>query len=193
MIKIKKMQLVFFSLIPAGIILLIISINSVRKTFSGDIILNLPYLQKSSQFVLTGQANYSIWHQGQFFRKAPLDEFKPEITNRWNGQKIRLIPSLLRPNANNGKSARMELYRFTAPAGEYVLELKEGSSVSPVENNIISLIPAKKVDYDKYFIQVRESQPRILAFIGIFLIGLAAICIISGLVLGILADQIFKN
>lgn len=193
MIKSKKMQFIFFSLIPVGIIFLILSINFVRKTFNGDIILNMPYLQKSSQFVLTRQGNYSIWHQGQFFSKAPLDEFRPEITNRSNGKKIRLIPSLLRPNANNGKTARMELYRFVAPAGEYTLELMEGSGISPVEKSIISLIPAKKADYDKYFIQVRESQSRIKAFIGILFIGIGGFCIIFGLVLGILADQIFKS
>ena len=187
------MQFIFFSLIPVGIIFLILSINSVRKTFNGDIILNLPYLQKSSQFVLTRQGNYSIWHEGQFFTKAPLDEFKPEITNRLTGQKLRLIPSLLRPNANNGKSARMELYRFTAPAGEYFLELNEGSGISAIEKNIINMIPAKKVDHDKYFIQVRESQSRIKAFIGLFFIGIGGLCIIFGLVFGILADQIFKN
>ena len=193
MIKSKKMEFIFFSLIPVGIIFLILSINSVRKTFNGDIILNLPYLQKSSQFVLTRQGNYSIWHEGQFFTKAPLDEFKPEITNRLTGQKIRLIPSLLRPNSNNGKSARMELYRFTAPAGEYFLELNEGSGISAIEKNIINMIPAKKVDYDKYFIQVRESQSRIKAFIGILFIGIGGLCIIFGLVLGILTDQIFKT
>jgi hypothetical protein len=47
------------------------------------------------------------------------------------------------------------------------------------------------VDLDKYFIQVRESQPRLIAVIGIGLMALAGFCIIGGLVFGILADQIF--
>jgi hypothetical protein len=190
-IKPTKMQILFFSLIPLGIIILIFSVKLVQKTFSGNIILELPYLRKSSEFLLTKPGNYSVWHKGQFFRKAPLDQFRPEITSKSTGLKIKLWPSLFRPNANDGRTARMELYRFTAPAGEYKLELTEGSSISFAEKSIIRVVPARMVEYDKYFIQVRESQPRFVAMIGIGLITLAGLCIIGGLVFGILADQIF--
>lgn len=185
------MKTLCFALIPIGIVILIFSIKLVQKTFSGHIILRLPYLQKSSEFVLSRQGSYSIWHEGQFFRKAHLDEFRPEITGKSTGQTIKLWPSLFRPNTNDGRKARMELYRFTAPAGEYKLELTEGSSISAAEKTIMRVVPARMVDYDKYFIQVRESQPRYIAVIGIGLIALAGFCIIGGLVLGILADQIF--
>jgi len=87
----------------------------------------------------------------------------------------------------------MELFRFTAPAGKYTLKLIPGSSISTVENSIVNLLTAKMVDYDKYFIQVRKSQPTFLVFIAIALIVLAGLCIIGGLVLGLLADQIFTN
>jgi len=185
------MKTLCFALIPVGIILLIFSIRLVQKTFSGNIILRLPYLQRSSDFILPKHGSYSIWHEGQFFRKAPLDEFRPEITSKSTGQIIRLWPSLFRPNWNNGRKARMELYRFSAPDGEYRLELTEGSSISAAEKSIIRVVPAKMVDLDKYFILVRESQPRFIAIIGIGLIALAGFCIIGGLVFGILADQIF--
>ncbi len=187
------MQALFFCLIPVGIVILIFSIKLLKISFSGDIMLEIPYTQKSAEFILTKPGNYSIWHKGQFFRKAPLDEFKPEITDKSTGRKIKLSSSLFRPNSNNGKTARMELYRFYATAGNYVLELAEGSSISDVENHIIRLLPAKMVDYDKYFIQVRESQSLFHILIGIVLIILAGLCMIGGLVFGILADQIFKN
>jgi len=87
----------------------------------------------------------------------------------------------------------MMLYRFSAPAGNFIMELTEGSSISAVENSLIGLIPAKMVDYDKYFIQVRESQPIIFVVLGIVMIVLAGLCIIGGLVIGILAGQIFNN
>ena len=87
----------------------------------------------------------------------------------------------------------MELFRFTALPGKYKLELTPGSSISGIENSLINLIPAKMVDYDKYFIQVRESQPVFLLFVGIVLIVLAGFCIIGGFVIGLLADQIFIN
>jgi len=187
------MQILFFSFIAVGIVILIFSIKLVRKTFYGDIILELPYLTKSSEFVLTKPGSYSIWHRGEFFRKAPLDQFRPEITSKSTGVKINLIPSLFRPNANNWKKARMELFRFTAPAGKYVLELTEGSCIIGAENRVIRLIPARMVDLDKYFIQIRESQPRISAFTGIFFMILGGLCIIFALVFGILADQMFAK
>jgi hypothetical protein len=187
------MKTLCFSLIPIGIIILIFSIKLVRNTFSGNIILRLPYLQKSSEFSLTKQGNYSIWQEGQFFRKAPLDEFRPEITSKSTAMTIKLWPSLFRPNSNNGRTSRIELFRFKAPAGKYKLELTEGSSISTVEKNIIRGVPARMVDYDKYFILVRESQPRYIAMIGIGLIAMAGFCIIGGFVFGILADQIFTS
>ena len=187
------MQVLFFCLIPVGIIILIFSIKFVQKTFSGNIILEIPYSQKYAEFILDKPGTYSIWHKGQFFRKAPLDEFKPEIINKSTGLKIRLTSFLLRPNSNNGKTARMELYRFYASTGRYIMELTEGSSISGAENIFIRLIPVKMVDYDKYFIQIRESQPVFHVLIGIVLITLGGLCMIGGLVFGILADQIFKN
>ena len=185
------MQILFFCLIPVGIITLIFSIKFVQKVFSGNIILEIPYKQKSAEFNIDKPGIYSIWHKGQFFRKAPLNEFKPEIIDKSTGLNIRLTPSIFRPNSNNGKTARMELYRFSASPGRYVLELAEGSSISRAENSIIRLLPVKMVDYDKYFIQVRESQPIVHVLIGIILLIFAGFCIIGGLVFGILADQIF--
>ncbi len=44
---------------------------------------------------------------------------------------------------------------------------------------------------DSYFIQVRESQPFIIGVAGIVMIVISGFCIIGGLVIGILADQIF--
>lgn len=87
----------------------------------------------------------------------------------------------------------MELFRFKAPAGNYTLDLAEGSSITGLESGIIDLIPAPMVDYDKYFIQVRESQPRISVIIGILLIIISGFCMIGGLAFGILAPQIFTS
>jgi len=185
------MQILFFSFIPVGLVLLFFSIKNIQKTFYGNIILEIPFTQKSAEFTLTKPGNYSIWHKGQFFTKAPLDEFKPEITNKATGQKVELSSLLLRPNSNNGESARMELFRFNAPSGKYELKLVEGSSISNIENRLINLLSVPMVDFDKYFIQVRENQALIYLLFGIVVIVFAAFCIIGGLVLGILSDQIF--
>ena len=187
------MQILFFLLIPVGIIILILSIRMVRNTFSGNIILEIPYAQKNAQFTINKSGNYSIWHTGQFFRRAPLDEFRPVITNESDGAEIKLYSSIFRPNANNGIKARMELFRFSAPAGAYKLELVEGSSISKIENTLIKQLPVKMVETDKYFIQIRKSQPFIFVIAGIVLIIFSGLCIIGGLVFGILSDQIFSN
>jgi hypothetical protein len=187
------MQALFFCMIPLGILILIFSIRILQKCFSGDIILEIPYSRKSAELIIPESGHYSIWHKGQFFKKAPLGEFRPEITNKSTGEKIKLSSLLLRPNTNNGKTARMELFRFSAPAGKYIIELAEGSSIGVVENTLLRLLPVKMVDYDKYFIQIRETKPVFQILIGIMLASIAGLCIIGGLVFGILADQIFTE
>jgi hypothetical protein len=180
-------------MIPLGVLILIFSIKLLQKNFSGSIILEIPYSQKSSELIIPRSGHYSIWHKGQFFRKAPLDEFRPEITSKLTGEKIKLSTLWLRPNTNNGKTARMELFRFSVPAGKYFLELANGSSITVTEKTIMRLLPVKMVDYDKYFIQIRETTTVFLVLAGIIFAVLAGLCIIFGLVFGILADQIFTN
>jgi len=191
--RILKMQILFFSLIPVGIIILIFSIKLVKKTFSGNIILEIPYSQKSSEFIINQAGIYSIWHRGQYFRKAPVGEFRPEIINKSTGTKIRLYSSLFRPNSNDGRTARMELFRFSIQPGEYFLNLTEGSSISGIEKSLINLLPAKNADPPKYFIQIRESQSRFTLLAVIIFIVLSGFCIIGGAVIGILANQIFNS
>ena len=191
--KSKKVQVLFFCLIPLGILILIFSIKLLQKNFSGSIILEIPYSQKSAELIIPRSGHYSTWHKGQFFRKAPLDEFRPEITSKLTGEKIKLSTLWLRPNTNNGKTARMELFRFSAPAGKYLIELADGSSITVMEKTIMRLLPAKMVDYDKYFIQIRETTTVFFVLAGIVFAVIAGLCIIGGLVFGILADQIFTN
>lgn len=187
MLRSKTKQLLLLGFIPVGIVILIFSIKLVKKTYSGNVILEIPYAQKSAEFTLDKPGNYSIWHRGQFFKKAPLDEFKPEITDLSTGLGIKLSSRLFRPNVNNGRNARMEIFRFSALPGKYRLELKDGSSISRAEQRVIDTIPAGMVDEDKYFIQVRESQQLLLSLSGIAGIVLGGLCITGGLVSGILS------
>jgi len=186
-------QILFFCCIPLGVFILIKAIRLVKKTFNGEIILEIPFSQKISTFEITKPGVYSIWHKGKIFRKAPLDKFKPLIRNAVTKEEIVLIPSFFRPNSNNGRTGRMELFRFSAPAGKFKLELTEGSSVTSLEQAISGLFPLKQVDVDHYFIQVRESQPLLFVILGIVMLVLSGLCIIGGLVIGILAGQIFNN
>ncbi|MRS02793.1 hypothetical protein EG832_06150 [bacterium] len=73
------------------------------------------------------------------------------------------------------------------------MQLSEGSSISGVENSLIRLLPVKMVDYEKYFIQIRETRPIFQMLIGIALLTISGLLIIGGLVIGILSDQIFSH
>jgi hypothetical protein len=177
---------------PVGAFLLYKSIMLVRKSFSGKVLLELPFIQKSATFEITESGVYSIWQKGQYFRKLPVDKFKPVIYNESTRERIALFPSIFRLNSNDGKTARIELFRFSATPGKYSIDLAEGSSITKLESVLSSIFPAKKADVDKYYILVRESQPLYYIIIGIPLIAIAGILMIGGLVFGILADQIFR-
>lgn len=88
-------QLLFLGLVPAGIVLAVFSIKLVNKTYSGRVILEIPYALKSAEFVLDRPGNYSIWHRGQFFTEAPLEEFRPGITDLSTGCRDSFIIGLM--------------------------------------------------------------------------------------------------
>jgi len=191
--KVVVLRIIFFCLIPIGIFILIKIIRFVKKSFIGEIILEIPFTQKNARFVITKAGIYSIWQQGQYLRKMPVDKFSPLVQNELTMERVKLTPSVFRPNSNDGITFKMELFRFSASEGKYRIEITEGSSVSKIESIISSLVPAKMIDYDKYYIQIRESQPFYFVIIGILLLILAAFLIIGGLVFGILANQVFES
>jgi hypothetical protein len=77
----------------------------------------------------------------------------------------------------------MQLFTFSAPAGNYRLELAEGTSVSHLERSFSSMIPVKEMEPANYFIQIRESQPMYLVFLGIPMTITGFGCVIGGIVL----------
>lgn len=162
------------------------------KSFGGKVLLELPFIQKKATFEITESGVYSIWQKGQYFRKLPVDKFKPVIYNEATKERIVLSPSIFRPNSNDGITVKIELFRFSAAPGKYSIDLAEGSSITKLESVLSAIFPAKKADIDKYYILVRESQPFYYVIIGIPLMAIAGILMIGGLVFGILADQIFK-
>jgi hypothetical protein len=186
------LRIIIFCLIPVGAFLLYKSIGLVRKSFSGDVLLELPFVQKSATFEITESGVYSIWQKGQYFKKLPVDKFKPVIYNEATKEKLSLFPSIFRPNSNDGSTVKIELFRFSAEPGKYSIDLVEGSSITKLESLLSSVFPAKKADINKYYILVRESQPFYYILIGVPLIAISGFLMIGGLVFGILADQIFN-
>ena len=190
--KLILIRILFFCLIPIGIFILVKAIQLFRKTFNGKLIIEIPYLQNGGKFSVTKAGNFAIWQKGQIFKRTPVDKFKLHIVEELTKEEIKLNFSILRPHTNNFSTGRMELYRFYAPIGNYQIEFREGSNVSKLESFVSRIIPVKSVDLAKYFIEIRESQSQLMTFLAIPMILLGMFGTIGGLVLGILADQIFK-
>jgi len=156
-----------------------------KKTFSGKVLLELPFSSKNAIFEIPADGVYTIWQKGQYLRKMPLDIFKPVIRDESTNEKINLLPSIFRPNLNDGVTVKMEIYHCCLKAGTYSIDLAEGRSVSKLEGALSSIVPAKKADLDKYFILVRESQPFYILVISILLMIVSVGLIAGGLFFGI--------
>ncbi|WP_257668838.1 hypothetical protein [Parapedobacter tibetensis] len=116
----------------------------------------------------------------------PAGQFRPCVYPRGSDERIRLFPSFLRPNMNDGIAGRMELFTFSATKGQYSLKLAAGSSISTVEEAITGWLAGRPGDNNLYCIQVRASQPFYALPIGIILMLIAVGCMVGGAVAGIL-------
>lgn len=187
MIQFKSLQLLFFLLIPVGVIILFKAIRLVRKSFAGEIVAEFPFSRKGADFEIIRPGVYAIWQKGQYLRKMPLDKFRPVIHDKSTRDTLSLTAPLFRPNSVKRGTVQMEIFRFRAETGRYHIELAPGSSVSSLEKIIFSLVPAKDASLEKYSVMVRESQPFLHLLSGIILLLLSAFMIIGGLVMGILS------
>jgi hypothetical protein len=188
---ISKVLLVFIPII--GIFILIKGIMMLMRFFNQKIILEIPYTCKTERFKVDKSGGYSIWQKGKLFQKTPVDKFRPVITNESTGEQLSLTGSIFRTKINNGSTARMQLFTFYAPIGNFRLELSEGSSISQLEKSISSLIPGKEMEPGSYFIQIRENQPKYLVIVGIPLTILGFGFFIGGIILFATFDQWIKS
>lgn len=183
------LRIALFCLIPAGILLLIKTLRMLKKTFNGKVMVEIPFTQKEITFHLAESGVYAIWQKGQLFRKTPVDQFEMQLSRESDGAGVTLTTALLRPNMNGFETGRMEMKRFYAESGKYKLILRESSESSSFEQVFSELFPGKMVDYDKYFIQIRESGPAYQMFLAVLLFLLSGFLIIGGFVCGLLLPQ----
>ncbi|GGG60207.1 hypothetical protein [Epilithonimonas arachidiradicis] len=189
--NILLIQILFFCLIPIGIFILVKAIQILIKTFNGKILLEIPYLHKGGQFCVTKAGYFSVWQKGQMFKQTPIDKFKLHIYEKSTNEEIKLNSSFLRPQTNNFSTGRMEFYRFYASVGNYEIEFREGSNVSKLESLIGAMLPLQPADLSKYFIEIRQSQPQIITLLAIPMVLIGLFGAVGGLVMGLIADQIF--
>jgi len=148
--KLIIIRVLLFCLVPLGAFILYKGIRLLRRTFSGKVILEIPFSQKTGFFEITEPGVYTIWQKGEYLKKMPLDKFKPVIYDISSNKKIKIIPSIFRPNSNDGKTIKMEIFHFRLNPGKYSIELAEGKSISSLELIISSIVPAGRADLTKH-------------------------------------------
>ena len=186
-------RILFFCLIPIGIVTLVFGIRLLRKSFNGTVLLESAFDKPTACFSVTKSGVHSVWMKGPLFRRTPINKLHPQIFNEATKEEISLNTSLLSPRSNGFSTGRMELYTFSAEAGSYRLEITEGSGISGVQQWLASAFPARNVDLKKYFIQIRESQSPLYTLLAIPVILAGGFGIIGGFVLGLLANQIIPH
>lgn len=185
-------KILFFGLVPIGIVLLFFSIKSLKNLFYGTLVLELPYLLKTATFKISKAGKYAIWHKAKMFRKVSLTKFKPVIKNIETSESVVIYRSIFRPHINGFDKSRLLLFNFSLKEGNFQIDLAEGSSVSKFEEFLSKVLPVKEVDLSQYSIQVRKRQPFYITIGAILLTVAAAGFIIGGFVIGLLTEQIFS-
>ena len=189
--SILSVRALLFCLIPIGLFIVFRAIKLLRNAFNGDVLLMLPHQDNIGRFTVSKSGVYAVWHKGPLFKKTPLAQFRPHILNTSTNKESKLHRSLLSPRSNNFATGSMELFTFRAEVGHYQLKLISGSSTSRLQAMIGDALPLAGIDLSQYSIEIRESQPQILTILSIPLMLLGGACIIGGLVMGLLAEQLF--
>lgn len=179
----------FFTLAILGLFLVYTAIRLGIKIVKVPTYLTLPYLSKKGTFHLPQNGSYTIWQKGKQRMLAPVDQFKPVITNILTGDQIKLTSILLFRITKTDLSgnASVQLFRFKAKAGDYLMELLEGSSISRVEQAISkpATLIATPFDPTKYAILVTKYQSPFLVLGLVWSILFSIAFIVVGLVFGI--------
>ena len=177
--NLTTIQILFFCLIPIGVFMLFKAIKLLQKVFNGKVVSEFAFAAKNAGFEITKNGTYSIWQKTKNAQLLPFNECSVTIQNQLTKEVVTLNTSGAGPSSNIGTIRRMKVYTFSAEAGNYTATL------------IKSPGSMKHACKDKYFIQIRESKPDYYVPVAIVLIILSVACIIGGLLMGIMADELF--
>jgi len=187
-------RILAFCMIPVGIYLLVKTIQMIKKTFNGTILLEQPFDQKQASFQVISPGQFAIWQKGKLFRKTPVGDFKIQILDE-KGAIVKLNTTYFNLYVNGWDTGRTQLKSFSAVAGTYtlkILDLPDADLIAGFLQNVLHRIalPIRPVDHSKYFIQIRESQPIYFFLIAIPLFTLSAFLMILGFIAGVVGPQI---
>lgn len=185
-------RILFFCLVPIGIFLLTKGIKLSQKHFSGEVVFEISYIQKSGRFTISKAGNYSIWLKGPLFKRTPIDQFQPTIYQEETKRYLHLDYPMTKTSSNNGSTGRMRLFNFYAPTGDYQFDLTSGSSRMPLEAALAWILPKKPADLSKFYMEIKESKSSLYLIGGILLIIFSAFCIIGGFAAGMNVEKIIQ-
>jgi hypothetical protein len=175
------LRILFFFLVPLGIFFIVKGIKLARKAFSGAILLEIPYSQRTGQFTIAIPGEFTIWQKGKFQKRGVATNLQPIIRHAATQQEVPIYRVRSQIYSNNGSVGRLQLFSFSARDGSYTLELSEGSGQPNLESFLTRVIPQKPLDLSKYFIQVSKRQPTYFIVFGVLLILLGAFATIGGM------------
>jgi hypothetical protein len=164
----------------AGIFILVVAIRTIRGSFNGQLIAEIPFTQKQSNFNIPQPGIYAIWQRGPLLSKTLVGDFELELTAQASGSGVHLSTSWSAPHVNNFETGRIEWKRFDAQPGQYQLTLLERSANNALEKLLGRIIPLKKVKPEDYFFEIRKAQPVYKFLLVIPLFTLAVLLIFGG-------------
>ena len=163
------LRILFFCLVPLGVFFIFKGIQLARKAFSGAILLEIPYNQRTGQFSIPTSGAFTIWQKGRLQKRPRVTNIQPIIRHTVTQQEVPLYSVRSQVSSNNGSVGRVQIFSFDAQAGSYTLQLVESAGFD------------KPVDLSKYFIQVSERQPSYYIVFGVLLILLGAFTAMGGM------------
>ncbi len=187
--SVTAFRILCFCLVPVGIYLLVQTIRMLRKTFSGQVLAEVPLSQEAATFSIPATGTYALWLNAELLSRFP-GQYRFNISHEIGGQQVPLHTSVFNPHVNGFKTGRMELYKFSAQSGSYRLSVDKTTGNTNAITAALNWLAGQPADAGRYAIQVRESQPTYKMFLSIPMFTLSLGCIIGGFVLGCLAPQV---
>src|SRR5450756_1141467 len=96
------LRILFFFLVPLGIFFIVKGIKLARKAFSGAILLEIPYNQRTGQFTIANTGEFTIWQKGKLQKRGVVTNLQPIIRHAATQQEVPIYRVRSQVYSNNG-------------------------------------------------------------------------------------------
>ncbi len=158
--------------------------------FRTRIVVDLPLNEPFKTFRVTEKGGFAVWEEGPMLKKSAMVFSTPQIINTNQQQPVKLFRSYGNATKTSFTRASRLVYFCELDAGNYVIEVREGSSLGILDqamtNTIERVVTIPKAPVSEYSIQLRKSlskRQRLLmiptVFIGLFLFNIGLFTVIG--------------